>query len=407
MSFEYEKYTHLYTSTLQAIQDGYPLIVHEGGTSSSKTYSIMQAAFPLAISDPGCVITVVGQDIPNLKKGAMRDASNILMSEPRLKDEFKPLQKTDRIYEHKESGSIIEFNSYDDEQDAKNGKRDYSFFNEANGIPYPIFEAVYVRTAKATIIDHNPTAPYWAHEKILPDKENRKWFVSNFRHNPFIEDKVRQKILSYEPTEENIARGTANQYRWQVYGLGQMGRLEGLVFPDFQVTTDWPVQYKWRIFGLDFGFTNDPTAFIEIRYAHGGLYWKQHIYETGLTNPDICNRLDGIGHNRSELVVADSAEPKSIEEIKRRGFNIVGAEKGKDSINQGIDAIKRYPLFIHATSKNLTEEFSSYTWKEDKDGNSTNQPIDAFNHGIDAGRYALSKKILKERKTLSPQVINV
>jgi phage terminase large subunit len=176
--------------------------------------------------------------------------------------------------------------------------------------------------------------------------------------------------------------------------------LEGLIFPDFKVTSDYPSEYKWRTFGMDFGYTNDPTTLIEIRYAHGNLYWKQHIYETGLTNPDISKRLAEIGHETNELIIADSAEPKSIEELRRMGWHVRPAVKGSDSVMNGIDSMKRYPIYIHSGSKQLIEEFGSYTWKKDKNGNALNVPIDAFNHGIDAGRYAVSMKINKPAKSL-------
>lgn len=412
MSFEYSKYTYLYTKTLQAIENGYPLIVHEGGSSSSKTYSTMQVFGSISFADPESVITVVGQDVPNLKKGPIRDFKNILVEEPEMAHKFE-YNKSERIYTNKETGSIIEFNSYDDEQDAKSGRRDYSFFNEANGIPFPIYDAIKIRTKKSSVIDFNPNARFWAHEKILPDKENRKWFKSTFRNNPYIDEKIKQDLLSYEPTPENIARGTANEYKWKVYGLGEVGRLEGLVFPNFEVTTDWPIQWKWRVFGLDFGFTNDPTAFVEIRYAHGNLYWKEWIYNTGLTNtsnneqrqPSIDGRLDRLNFPFDPKIIADSAEPKSIKELSDAGWKIEGAVKGKDSVVNGIDAIKRYPLYIHSDSKNLIEEFSSYTWEKDKDGNPTNKPIDKYNHGIDAGRYALSKRLLEGEQTISAGMI--
>jgi phage terminase large subunit len=393
MSFEYKRYTGLYTATVTDIINGVPLIVHEGGSSSSKTYSIMQGWGAITFADPGCVVTVAGQDIPNLKKGPIRDFKNILSDEPLMASKFS-YNKSDRIFTNLETESIIEFNSYDDEQDAKSGRRDYSFFNEANGIPFEIFDAIRLRTKKTSVIDFNPNARFWCHDRILPDTENRKWYKSNFRHNPFIDQKILNDILSYEPTPENIARGTSNEYKWKVYGLGEVGRLEGLVFPDWQVAR-MPEEYKWRVFGMDFGYTNDPTTLIEIRYKADGLYWKEHIYETGMTNPDIAKRLNVIGHDRHEVIVADSAEPKSIEEIKRAGWYIKGAEKGKDSVNQGIDAIKRYNVYIDPSSKNLIEEFSSYTWKKDKNGNPLNKPVDDYNHGIDAGRYGLTRKILR------------
>lgn len=371
-----------------------PIVVQSGGTSSGKTYSILQYLLAIATSQERLVITVAGQDIPNLKKGAYRDAQSILYNTEAYLQELIFHNKSNREFIFN-TGSVIEFNSYSDFQDAKSGKRDYLFVNEANGVGYEVFEELQVRTTQQTFIDFNPTARFWAHDKFQ-GRDHVDWFNSTFRDNPFIEPSIKEKILSYEPTPENIARGTANEYRWKVYGLGEVGRLEGLVFPDFEVSSDWPDEYKWRVFGMDFGFTNDPTTLIEIRYAHGNLYWKEHLYQTGLTNPDICNHLDRINHEG--MIVADSAEPKSITEIKRRGWNIKGAVKGKDSINQGIDAIKRYKCYIHSGSKNLIEEFSSYTWDKDRDGNPVNKPVDKFNHGIDAGRYGLSMKLLHNKK---------
>lgn len=368
-----------------------PIIVHQGGTSSGKTYAILQYLITVATTQPDKVITVVGQDIPNLKVGAYRDAQNIIHLEEFFTQQLVSHNKSNRLFEFV-TGSIMEFNSYADEQDAKSGKRTHSFFNEGNGIPFGIYEQINMRTSEKTIIDFNPSARFWAHDKLY-GLEEVDWFVSTFRDNEFIQPQVRKKILSYEPTEENIKRGTANEYRWKVYGLGEVGRLEGLVFPHFETVEEWPAQFKWRVFGLDFGFTNDPTALVEIRYAHGQLYWKQHIYNTGMTNRDIALALVRLNIDESQVIIADSAEPKSIEEIRRDGWNIKGASKGKDSVSNGLQLMKNYQHNIHYESKNLVEEFSSYTWEEDKNGNPTNKPIDDWNHGIDAGRYALQKRL--------------
>ena len=380
-----------------------PIVIHSGGTNSGKTHSILQYLLALCVTLPGIVATVVGQDIPNLKKGAYRDAKHILNDTDAFNQNLSSHNKSEREFRFKNS-SVMEFNSYDDAQDAKSGKRDHLFLNEANGIKKSIFDELEVRTTKQTFIDFNPTARFWAHD--MQGRDDVKWFDSTYLNNPFLEPSIRKKIEAYEPTPENIKNKTANEWRWMVYGLGKVGRLEGLVFRDFEVSTDWPEKYKWRVFGLDFGFTNSPTALVEIRYAHGNLYWKQHMYQTGLTNPDISEELTRLGFSDDELIVADSAEPKSIEELKRKNWYIEAAVKGKDSVNQGIDAIKRYPIIVDAGSKDLIEEFSSYQWKEDKDGKSTNKPIDSFNHGIDAGRYGLSTRILNQREPLQAQIGN-
>jgi phage terminase large subunit len=389
--------TKVFYTVNQAYINRNPVIVHSGGTSSGKTYSILQALCTIACYN-NLTITVIGEDIPNLMVGAYRDIQSIIASDKFYQQQIIDHNKSRRTYTFK-SGSIIEFGSRSDSQDAKSGKRDILFVNEANGIPYQIFEELQVRTSRLVIIDFNPTAMFWAHERLLPNPDV-VWINSTFRDNPYIDSSIQAKILSYEPTPENIKRGTANEYRWKVYGLGEVGRLEGLIFPDFKVTSDYPSEYKWRVFGMDFGYTNDPTTLIEIRYAHGNLYFKQHIYETGLTNPDISAKLSNMEFDKNERIIADSAEPKSIEELRRMGWNVKGAIKGSDSIINGIDAIKRYPLYIDSKSRNLIEEFGSYTWKKDKNGNALNVPIDAFNHGIDASRYAISMRVNKPKKSI-------
>ena len=382
-----------------------PVVVHQGGTSSGKTYGIMQYLLMCGLWNANEVITVVAEDIPNLKAGAYRDVQNIIAEDPHLQKWYPRdfHNKTDRIIKSR-SGTVLEFRSYQDSYGARSGKRDRLFINEANSVAYEIYEQLSLRTTKQTIIDYNPSAPFWAHEHLL-GQDDVEWVVTNYKDNAFLNDNIRRKIESYEPTTENIARGTANEYRWLVYGLGQVGRLEGVVFPGWKVGK-FPDEYKWRVFGMDFGFTNDPTTLIEIRYAHGNLYLKERIYETGLTNPDISRKLVAIDHPRDEMIVADSAEPKSIQELKNMGWHVVGSIKGPDSVNQGIDAIKRYNVYIDPGSKNLIEEFSSYIWKMDKDGNPTNKPVDKYDHGIDAIRYALAEKLLNERKPLQTSMVD-
>ena len=374
-----------------------PYIVHQGGTSSGKTYAIIQVLVMKAATMPDLIITVVGQDIPNLRVGAYRDAQTIIYGDAFFTQELNDHNKSNRVFTFK-SGSKIEFNSYNDEIDARSGKRTHSFFNEANGIDYGIFEQISMRTTQQTIIDFNPSASFWAHDK-LQGRDDVDWFVSTYNDNYFIQPSIKKKILSYKPTPENIKAGTANQYRWQVYGLGEVGRLEGLVFPNFETTNEWPENYKWRCFGLDWGYTNDPTALVEIRYNGGALYWKEHIYKRQLTNQYISRLIKELGV--TDEIVADSAEPKSIAELRNTGVWVKPAKKGKDSVMFGIQLLQDYPIKIHAQSKNLIEEFSSYTWAKDRSGQPTNKPIDDFNHGIDAGRYAIMDRMKKKTLDIS------
>ena len=369
----------------------YDLVVHQGGSSSGKTYGILQYLFSVGAANPNEIITVVGQDIPNLKVGAYRDAQNILDDSEALRDWY-PAElhnKSNRSFRCV-NGSLVEFNSYSDEQDAKSGKRQRLFVNEANGVPYEVFEQLRMRTTKQVIIDFNPSAEFWAHKRL----QEAHWVITSFRDNAFISPAVRERILSYEPTKENIERGTADKYRWDVYGLGKVGRLEGLILPNWE-RGRFPDDYKWRIYGLDFGYTNDPTALVEIRLHRGNLHVKEHLYRSGLTNQDISREMERIGIDRNELIIADSAEPKSIEEINRMGWHIRGAIKGKDSINQGIDILKRYKLIVEG--ENIAKELNSYIWAKDRNGNLLNKPIDSFNHCIDAMRYAVSYKTRHEK----------
>lgn len=381
----------LYEATLNCST---PLLVHNGGSSSSKTYSTIQALFTIASTQPNKVITVVGSDLPNLKKGAIRDASTVLNNEPFFQQQVEKFNKSDHIYYFK-TGSIIEFTSYADSQDAKNGKRTHCFLNEANGIAYPIFEQLRIRTTELTILDFNPSAEFWAHT-VLKGRKDVTWINSTFRDNAFINPTVRDAIMGYEPTPENIEAGTANEYRWKVYGLGELSRLEGLIFPNYEVSAQWPTyNVKWKGYGLDFGYTNDPTALIEVRLHHGKLYARQWIFQRGLTNSDIVAKMDLLGIDKGIYIVADSAEPKSIEEISRAGYLIKSVVKGKDSIMHGIDIMKRFPIVIHNESKDLANEFNSYTWLVDRDGKALNKPIDKFNHGIDAFRYLMLDKYVE------------
>jgi phage terminase large subunit len=371
--------------------DPNPIIVHEGGTSSTKTYSLLQILLIKAITEENRVITITGQDIPNLKKGSYRDIQNIIAESDYCKYHLVKHHDTERVFTFR-SGSIIEFTSYDNEQDAKNGKRDYLFVNEANGIPHAVFNALHERTSEKTYIDFNPSAEFWAHTK-LKNRPDVSWYKSNFRHNPFIKPNVLATIIGYEPTPENIANGTADEWRWMVYGLGKLGRLQGAIFTNWEVAP-FPTNYQWKVYGLDFGFTNDPTALIEIAYHNGEMWWRELIYENGLTNPDISKRMESLGLvKRHDEIVPDSAEPKSIKELEDFGWNVHPAVKGEDSIRSGIDMLKRYKLNIDPKSVNLIREFGNYKWATDRNGVPLNKPIDAFNHGIDGGRYATVHKL--------------
>lgn len=367
------KTSELYLANLNATED---LIINQGGTSSGKTVAILQALFSIAIREKADIL-VVGQSIPNLKVGALKDAQTIVDSSEELKQLIVSFNKSDRIYEFV-SGSTMQFKSFQDFQDAKSGKRDYSFFNEINGIPKPIFDEIHLRTRIRTFVDYNPNEEFYIHGFI--GKTGVKFLRTWHEHNPFLSQKIRDKIEGLKEIDEDL---------WKVYARGMTGKIEGLVFRKWKIAEAVPEGAEYIGSGLDFGFTNDPSASVDVFRSDGNLYVKETLYRTGLTNQDLAKELD-----KSNKYVCDSAEPKSIEELRRSGMKVEAAIKGKDSINLSIDILKQYNIFL--IGENLTKEFKSYKWKVDrKTNNPTNEPVDFMNHLIDALRYVAINKLKK------------
>jgi len=365
-------FKHNYT-----IPNGIDLTVNRGGTSSGKTYNIIQVLFVKAWERPKTIITVVGQDIPNLKKGAIRDAQNIISENKIIRSLVESYNKTDRIFTLK-NGSIIEFNSYDDEQDAKNGKRDYSFFNEVNGIIYEIFEAIYVRTKIHTWVDFNPSSDFWLKEKKIEQRDNVRTIKSTFRHNPFLDEKTISKIKSYEPTKRNIEQGTADEYRWKVYGEGEYAPREGVVFKNWR-RGSFPNDIDFG-FGIDWG-VRDPFALIKVAIdkSKRRIYLKECKYQSNLGSSDILQAV--MAHCRKkDLIVCDNAQLISINDLRDKDYNAIPAFKPK--VSERIKWALEYELVVDE-SPNIENELNNYIWADKK----SETPIDDFNHSIDAWMY--------------------
>ena len=364
------KTTDVFLSNRDATTD---IIINQGGTSSGKTYSILQNLFLHAIENDRCIITVAGQDIPNLKVGPIRDAHNIVDNTEGLNNYILEYNKSDRVFTFV-NGSIIEFKSYDDAQDAKQGKRDYLFLNEANGVDKIIWYELYIRTKKKSYIDYNPNNEFWVHTELI-GKPNVTLIISDHRHNTFLDQKIHDKIEAIDDPE-----------LYKVYARGLTGKLEGVIFRDYNVVNGVDTDAKLIGYGLDFGFSNDPTALVAL-YSHSGeLIIDELIYDRGLLNIRISDLMRELGVNGR--IIADSAEPKSIAELGAYGWQIEGAKKGPDSIRQSINTLKRYKLNVTQRSSNLKKELNGYKWKQNKDGKLDNEPVDFLNHAIDALRYA-------------------
>lgn len=357
-------------------------VINQGGTSSGKTYAIIQALFCLACQNQKQVVTVVGQDIPNLKAGALRDALSIYDSSGQIKMRVKSYNRSDRIFEF-HNGSMIEFKSYDDAQEAKSGKRDYLFINEANGINWDVYFELALRTRQRIFIDYNPNSNFWVHEKVM-GQPNVQVIISDHRHNPFIPQALRDKVESLKDIDFEL---------WKVYARGLTGKITGLIFNNWHVCEDIPIGARLIAAGLDFGYTNDETGCIRVYKQNGELWVDELFYETGLTNHDISKRMFETGLSKKNLIIADSSEPKSIEEIARLGWNIQGAKKGPDSIQNSIDILKRYKINITRRSVNLRKELNRYKWRVDRSGKTLNEPVDSWNHLIDPLRYVALNKL--------------
>jgi phage terminase large subunit len=373
--------SRIYTKIAMAYADGVRYIVNEGGTSSTKTYSALQFIFSIASkSKKRLVISVVSESIPHLKKGALRDFINILTNAGVYSDSMYNM--SDRIFNI--GNSVVEFFSIDTIDKAKGARRDILFVNEAYAIDYDIFDQLEFRTDRCVLIDYNPVADFWCHTEILKKRADQTCHIhSTYKDNPFLSDRIRAAIERHKD----------NDTWWRVYGLGLVGQREGLIYPDFGIIEEIPTYADSIVHGLDFGYTNDPTACVRIGINHGReeLYLDELIYKTGLKMSDICRELRLAGVGKDDDLIADSSDPRLIDEIFEEGFNIRAAVK-KEIISE-IDVVKRYKIFVTSRSVNLIKELRNYMYKKSKDGKTLNVPEDEYNHALDAFRYGAVYKI--------------
>lgn len=355
--------------------------VHQGGTRSGKTYSICQTLIELCYKNrkAGTVITIVRKTFPALRSSVMRDFFDILTKAGHYKEEnHNKSQATYTLF-----GNLIEFISADQPQKLRGRKRHILYINEANELTLEDWRQLILRTTDKVIVDYNPSDEYhWIYEHVL-DREDVDFFKTTYLDNPFLEPNVIAEIERFKETDANY---------WRIYGLGERGVNVSAIFPQWLLADDIPTNAKLVAYGMDWGFTNDPTALVSVWRVDYSLYIKEHLYRTGMTNQDIGEYLDGLNLDRTPII-CDSAEPKSIEELHRLGHNVKPAKKGADSVRRGIDIMKRHKLYILSESTNAQKEFRNYRWETDKNGNNLSKPKDAHNHIIDAVRYVCINRI--------------
>ena len=349
----------------------------QGGTRSSKTYSLCQLFIVKALNETGKVFTICRKTLPALKATAYRDVLNIL-KEIEL---YSELNHNKSELSYMLNGNLLEFISIDQSQKIRGRKRDYLWLNECNEFAYEDWQQLILRTTGQIYLDYNPSDPYsWIYEKVIT-RDDCTFIKSTYLANPFLDKDTIAEIERLKDLDPEY---------WRVYGMGEIGSVSTQIFRNFNLVDD--VQGKLVGFGLDFGFTNSPTALVEVRQLDDSLYIRELLYEKRLTNTDLANKMKELGIDRTTEIVADSAEPKSIEEVYRQGFNIKPAKKGA-GIHLGIDIMRRYKLNITKDSLNAIKEFRSYKWATDKNGDVLNTPVKVNDHLVDAVRYLCLNKL--------------
>lgn len=347
-----------------------------GGTSASKTISILLWLIDYAQSTEGELISVVSESFPHLKRGVIRDFQNIMEQHGYWNPGL--WNKTDYIYTfHK--NSRIEFFSADQPGKVRGPRRQVLFINEANNIPYETFTQLEVRTSKIIWLDWNPVSEFWWYTDVLPHQDV-DFLTLTYKDNEALDPAIVQAIEARKH----------NKNWWAVYGLGQLGEVEGKIYKDWATIDEIPHEARLERYGLDFGYSNDPTSIVAIYKYNGGLILDEITYQKGLSNKQIA---DIITNQPQALVVADSAEPKSIDELKSYGVNILPSQKGQGSVNQGIQKVQDQRISVTKRSLNVLKEYRNYLWETDKDGKILNVPNPVFNHAMDAIRYGVESLV--------------
>lgn len=369
------KCTKVFDYNYDAYKQNFRYIVNQGGTSSSKTFSTLQLLVGICLKYEK-QIDIVGLSVPHLKTGVLNDMPFVCQQ---YGVDFSSCYKeSDRVF--KAGAGKINFLAFDKLGKAHGGRRDILYMNEANHLNWNIVEQLMVRTRNNVFIDFNPTNEFWVHSKLMVDEpEKTKLIKSTYKDNQFLEQTIIDMIES--------KKGDNNF--WRVYGLGELGIAEGLVFDNFE-ELDFDKNSFGRYYnGIDWGFSNDPFACVRVAVENDCLYICDEIYGKKLLNKDsapMVNNLIG-----DEYVYCDCAEPKSIAEYRSLGVNALEAKKGAGSIESGVKHLQSYKkIYIHPTCYNTLSEFRNYEWKRDKNGDCLPMPVDAFNHAIDAIRYALN-----------------
>ena len=384
------KVSDIFKRNLAAFSDGKAVIVNKGGTRSGKTWSLLQLCVALLDGAKPTLISVVGETMPFLKRGVIRDFRSMLGGTW----DSDNWNATDMIYNFK-NGSQIEFFSADNEGKVHGSARDILYVNECYFIDWEIYRQLAVRTRRTIFLDYNPRSRFWVDEWLL-DRPDVALIHSTYRDNPFLTARQVAEIESYRESDANW---------WRVYGEGETGSVEGLIYREWSIVDEIPATYRREFFCVDFGFTNDPTAILRVRESGGELWVDELAYRRGMLNADIVKTLQEAGVERGAAIVCDSAEQKSIAEINNAGgYRAVPCTKGRGSVVAGITAVQGYRLRVTKDSVGTIDELRNYSWRRDINGNYINEPVDRYNHALDALRYGVTTFLQARREHRLPQI---
>jgi phage terminase large subunit len=377
------KATPVFYANKKAYEEGYPVICNEGGSRSSKSYSVVQLLIHIAISKPNTRISMVSHSLPHIKRGVYRDFKNIL-EQWNIWDE-KDFRYTDFIYTFK-NGSYIELFGLEDPDKAKGPARDILFVNEANLISKALFDQLLIRTTGQVFLDWNPADFIsWVYE-VADNPKNKRIHSTYLNNISNLSDSQVRNIEQYKDLPDD--------FMWKVYGLGERGSAKEIIYTQWKQYDEAPDGDVF--YGLDFGYVH-PAALIKVTHHEGQNYFEEIVYQSGLTLSDLSRLIKEKLPERA-TIYADAAEPKSIEELYRQGFNIKPAQK---DVWAGIVKMKSYPINLHYNSKNLRREFMSYKWKKDKNDNVIEEPVKANDDLMDACRYAVFTHLTKPKFEVS------
>lgn len=359
----------------------------QGGTSASKTISILMFLISKAQSDfdkktriPSPTLTsVVSESVPHLKRGAIRDFLKIMQEHGYYKE--SAWNKTDSIYTF-ETGSKIEFFSSDNGDKLRGARRDRLFINEANNVTFDAFDQLEVRTKEFVFIDYNPTNEFWLFTEVQPSRNDWDKIILTYLDNEALDSSI----------VDSIEQRKNRKGWWAVYGLGQLGEVEGKIYKDWAIVDDIPHEARLERFAIDFGYSNDPTAIIAIYHYNGGYIVDELAFAKEMSNKQIADVIINSA-NYNILTIADSAEPKSIAELQMYGLTVLPCEKGADSVKNGIQVVQDQRISMTRRSSNIIKEYRNYLWRTDKDGKILPIPEGGYDHAMDAIRYGITSLV--------------